>query len=178
MPTKKLTHAQIRPVKQRIEDELLSRPGVVGVDINEKVSDGKPTGELAIVVYVEKKKPKSQLSADEAIPTRRSSCIMPRSGLTRSCRSSMPPNTRRYTVESAWVHAVRCTSTRLMSPPPAITSSPARLGPSLRTGRQRWPWRSRIFMWRASTVAGRLATPNVSSPAWMAVPVQPTPLAR
>jgi hypothetical protein len=67
---KKLTHAQIRPVKQRIEDELLSRPGVVGVDINEKVSDGKPTGELAIVVYVEKKKPKSQLSAAEAIPAK------------------------------------------------------------------------------------------------------------
>jgi len=66
--TKKLTHVQIRPVKQRIEDELLSRPGVVGVDINEKVSNGKPTGELAIVVYVEKKKPKTQLGAGEAIP--------------------------------------------------------------------------------------------------------------
>ena len=68
MPAKKLTHAQIRPVKERIEDELLSRPGVTGVDINEKVSNGKPTGELSIVVYVEKKKPKSRLSAGEAIP--------------------------------------------------------------------------------------------------------------
>ena len=70
MATKKLTHADIRPVKQRIEDELLAKPGVVGVDINEKVSDGKPTGELAIVVYVEKKKSRSQLSAGEAIPAK------------------------------------------------------------------------------------------------------------
>lgn len=70
MPAKQMTHAMIRPVKERIEDELLSRPGVVGVDINEKVSDGKPTGELAIVVYVEKKKPRSQLSADQAIPAK------------------------------------------------------------------------------------------------------------
>jgi hypothetical protein len=68
MPAKKLTHAEIRPVKQRIEDELLARPGVVGVDINEKVSDGKPTGELSIVVYVKEKKPKGKLRAGEMIP--------------------------------------------------------------------------------------------------------------
>jgi hypothetical protein len=68
MAGERLTHAAIRPVKQRIEDELLARPGVVGVDINEKVSKGKPTGELAIVVYVEEKKPKGKLGAGEAIP--------------------------------------------------------------------------------------------------------------
>ncbi|MEN0015913.1 MAG: hypothetical protein AAGC46_21285, partial [Solirubrobacteraceae bacterium] len=65
---KRLTHADIRPVKQQIEDELLARPGVVGVDINEKVSDGAPTGQLAIVVYVEEKKPKSKLKGDQLIP--------------------------------------------------------------------------------------------------------------
>jgi hypothetical protein len=68
MAAKRLTHAEIRPVKQRIEDELLARPGVVGVDINEKVSGGQPTGELSIVVYVEEKKPKSRLGKDELIP--------------------------------------------------------------------------------------------------------------
>lgn len=68
MPSRRMTHAEIRPVKQRIEDELLSRPGVVGVDINEKTSGGKPTGELAIVVYVKKKRPKSQLRPEEVIP--------------------------------------------------------------------------------------------------------------
>lgn len=68
MAPQRLTHAEIRPVKQRIEDELLAQPGVVGVDINEKVSNGKPTGALAIVVYVEEKKPKSKLGKDEVIP--------------------------------------------------------------------------------------------------------------
>jgi hypothetical protein len=68
MIPKRLTHAEIRPVKQRIEDDLLAQPGVVGVDINEKVSDGQPTGKLAIVVYVEEKKAKSKLGKDEIIP--------------------------------------------------------------------------------------------------------------
>jgi hypothetical protein len=68
MAAERLTHAEIRPVKQRIEDDLLAQPGVVGVDINEKVSKGKPTGELSIVVYVEEKKPKSKLGKDEVIP--------------------------------------------------------------------------------------------------------------
>lgn len=68
MPARKLTHAAIRPVKERIEDELLARPGVVGVDINEKMKGGKPTGELSIVVYVEDKKPKAALDKANMIP--------------------------------------------------------------------------------------------------------------
>jgi hypothetical protein len=64
----RLTHAQIRPVKERIEDELLARPGVNGVDINEKVSGGKPTGELSIVVYVDEKQPKSRVAKADLIP--------------------------------------------------------------------------------------------------------------
>ncbi|MDX8055334.1 hypothetical protein SK571_38670 [Lentzea sp. BCCO 10_0798] len=42
----------IRPVKRMVEDEFLSRPGVIGVDIGEKVTRGRPTGKAAIVVYV------------------------------------------------------------------------------------------------------------------------------
>ncbi|MFD5827656.1 hypothetical protein [Lentzea sp. NPDC060358] len=44
--------AVIRPVKRMVEDEFLSRPGVIGVDIGEKVTGGMPTGRAAIVVYV------------------------------------------------------------------------------------------------------------------------------
>lgn len=44
--------AVIRPVKRMVEDEFLSRPGVIGVDIGEKFTDGRPTGRAAIVVYV------------------------------------------------------------------------------------------------------------------------------
>ncbi|MEV4902729.1 hypothetical protein AB0K08_15485 [Citricoccus sp. NPDC055426] len=44
--------AAIRPVKESVEDELLARPGVVGVDIGERVSGGHGTGELGILVFV------------------------------------------------------------------------------------------------------------------------------
>ncbi|MEU7480013.1 hypothetical protein AB0A63_28765 [Lentzea sp. NPDC042327] len=42
----------IRPVKRMVEDEFLARPGVIGVDIGEKYTGGRPTGRTAIVVYV------------------------------------------------------------------------------------------------------------------------------
>ena len=47
----------IRPVKESAEDDLIARDGVVAVDIAEKITDGQPTGQLSIVVFVEKKKP-------------------------------------------------------------------------------------------------------------------------
>lgn len=42
----------IRPIKRMVEDEFLARPGVIGVDIGEKYTGGRPTGRAAIVVYV------------------------------------------------------------------------------------------------------------------------------
>lgn len=60
--------AAIRPVKVRIEDDLIARQGVNAVDIAEKISNGKPTGELSIVVYVDKKVPLAKLSKAAAIP--------------------------------------------------------------------------------------------------------------
>ena len=60
--------AAIRPVKALAEDDLIGRPGVNMVDIAEKVSNGQPTGELAIVVYVDKKLPLSRLSKQQTIP--------------------------------------------------------------------------------------------------------------
>ncbi|MEO6019635.1 MAG: hypothetical protein ABIP45_05215 [Knoellia sp.] len=60
--------AAIRPVKESVEDELIARPGVVAVDIAEKETDGKKTGELSIVVFVEQKKPTGKLSKGAAIP--------------------------------------------------------------------------------------------------------------
>ena len=60
--------AAIRPVKESIEDELIAKPGVVAVDIAEKEKDGKKTGELSIVVFVEEKKPTSKLAKGAVIP--------------------------------------------------------------------------------------------------------------
>jgi hypothetical protein len=59
---------QIRPVKRRVEDQLIALPGVVGVDIGEKVSRGEPTGSQSIVVHVNKKVDVSRLPADQLIP--------------------------------------------------------------------------------------------------------------
>ncbi len=60
--------ALIRPVKESVEDELLAREGVVGVDIAEKISAGKPTGQVSIVVFVEKKKPGTRLAKGQMVP--------------------------------------------------------------------------------------------------------------
>ncbi|HRO95302.1 hypothetical protein [Citricoccus sp.] len=60
--------AAIKPVKEAIEDDLLARPGVVGVDIGEKVSHGKKTGEPSILVFVEHKKPVKALPPEEVVP--------------------------------------------------------------------------------------------------------------
>ena len=60
--------AEIRPVKESVEDDLIARPGVVAVDIAEKETDGQKTGELSIVVFVEQKKPTSELAQGAEIP--------------------------------------------------------------------------------------------------------------
>lgn len=68
MPDQAHTRSEIRPVKERIEDELLAIPGVNAVDINEKVTNGESTGRLSIVVFVDEKKAKSKLRKGEEIP--------------------------------------------------------------------------------------------------------------
>ena len=60
--------AEIRPVKESVEDRLLSHSGVVGVDIGEKITGGEPTGELGIVVYVREKKKEEHLKSAELVP--------------------------------------------------------------------------------------------------------------
>jgi hypothetical protein len=55
----------IRAVKEAVEDELLERPGVVGVDIGYKQVAGRPTDELAIRLLVEQK---WDVPADQRMP--------------------------------------------------------------------------------------------------------------
>ena len=56
---------ELRRVKEEVEGELLSRPGVTGVDIGYKEVAGRPTDRLAIRVLVEKKR---DVPEDEEIP--------------------------------------------------------------------------------------------------------------
>ena len=60
-----MSRESIRRVKKRIEEELLALPNVHAVDIGEKITNGKPTGELSIVVYVDQKK---NVAAKNTVP--------------------------------------------------------------------------------------------------------------
>jgi hypothetical protein len=55
----------VRCIKEAAEPRLLSLPGVQGVSVGYKQVGGKPTGTLAIIVYVEKKQ---DVPARDAIP--------------------------------------------------------------------------------------------------------------
>jgi len=63
-----LIRAGIRPVKRRVEVDLLSRRGVVGVDIGEKVTAGRRTGQIGIVVYVRHKYLAARLRPADLVP--------------------------------------------------------------------------------------------------------------
>ncbi|HEY5878166.1 MAG TPA: hypothetical protein VIU11_04605 [Nakamurella sp.] len=62
------SRAEVRPTKERVEDQLLALPGVTGVDINHKMTGGRDTGVLSIVVYVDEKKPKGEIPAGQEVP--------------------------------------------------------------------------------------------------------------
>ena len=62
------TVSDIKPVKEAREEELFKIPGVTGVGINYKIVGGQKTDELAIRVYVEKKKEPADIPEAEKIP--------------------------------------------------------------------------------------------------------------
>jgi hypothetical protein len=60
--------AKISAVIEKREPELYRYPNVVGLGASYRTKAGKPTDELCLVVYVEKKVPATQLSARDLIP--------------------------------------------------------------------------------------------------------------
>lgn len=60
-----LKRNHIQRIKQTVEGKLLARPGVTAIDIDYKITNGKKTNELAIIVFVEKKK---KVPSGEEIP--------------------------------------------------------------------------------------------------------------
>ena len=79
------TREQIRTTKRTVEDALIARPGVVGVDIGEKWSDGSPTGRQAIVVHVERKRAAGTCPTASASPAR--STASPPTSSSTACGS-------------------------------------------------------------------------------------------
>jgi hypothetical protein len=55
-------------VKQKYEDELMGKANVQGVGIGLQMREGKPTGDLSLVVMVTHKVPRSELEPDDLIP--------------------------------------------------------------------------------------------------------------
>jgi len=58
----------ILAVKQEHEDDLLSKPNVVGVAIGYRQIDGESTQTLALVVMVDRKIPLNLLTPEQQIP--------------------------------------------------------------------------------------------------------------
>lgn len=59
---------KIAAIQARHEAELMRYPNVVGVAEGITTKRGKPTGETCLVVYVERKVPKSKLKKGEILP--------------------------------------------------------------------------------------------------------------
>ncbi len=59
---------EVQITKETREPELLRLPNVVGVGIGFKEVKGKPTDELALLVYVEQKLPRKDLDPDAIVP--------------------------------------------------------------------------------------------------------------
>lgn len=60
--------AVIRPIKRAVEDQLLDLPGVTAVDIGEKRTSGRSTGQQVIVVSVANKLPADRLASELQVP--------------------------------------------------------------------------------------------------------------
>lgn len=60
--------ANITEVIEKRETEIYKYPNVVGLGASYRMKAGKPTDELCLVVYVEKKVPAAQLSKRDIIP--------------------------------------------------------------------------------------------------------------
>jgi hypothetical protein len=58
----------LKKIKKRVKQKLLKRKGVNGVGFGRKITDGKPTGEIAIRVYVDKKIDDNDISSKRRIP--------------------------------------------------------------------------------------------------------------
>ncbi|HYI14577.1 MAG TPA: hypothetical protein VEX37_04260 [Thermomicrobiales bacterium] len=56
---------RVRAVKAAAEQDLMRRPGVNAVGIGRKITNGQPTDELVIVVWVDDKR---DVPADQKIP--------------------------------------------------------------------------------------------------------------
>src|SRR5437763_1851492 len=63
-----VTEDEALAIKTRVAPQLLVLPGVTAVGLGSKETGGRPTGELALKVFVTVKRPAGQVAAAELIP--------------------------------------------------------------------------------------------------------------
>jgi hypothetical protein len=68
-PDRQAASLRAQEVRRAYEQELLSKPNVVGIGVGVTEKGGQPTGEVGVVVLVDKKLPKDQLSPEDIIPS-------------------------------------------------------------------------------------------------------------
>jgi hypothetical protein len=61
-------YERVKRVKEKYEDFLLSKEGVVGCSIGYKVVGGRKTEKLSIVCLVKEKKPEENLKKSDLVP--------------------------------------------------------------------------------------------------------------
>jgi hypothetical protein len=68
-PDRQAASLRAQEVRRTYEQELLSKPNVVGVGVGVTEKGGQPTGQVGVVVLVDKKMPIDQLNPQDLIPT-------------------------------------------------------------------------------------------------------------
>lgn len=68
MSRKESHYEKVKRVKDKYEDFLMSKEGVVGCSIGYKVVGGKKTEKLSIVCLVKEKKPAERLKKSDLVP--------------------------------------------------------------------------------------------------------------
>ena len=63
-----MTH-DINEIKDKVKEIMASTPNLTGVSFGHKIANGQQTGDLSIVYFVKEKKPLSELSPEEVIPS-------------------------------------------------------------------------------------------------------------
>lgn len=62
--------AELLEIKERAAAVFMAMPGVTGVGIGGRLREGRPTGEVVIKVFVERKRPVAELPAGQLLPQR------------------------------------------------------------------------------------------------------------
>lgn len=64
-----MEYTAVAQTKQSVKNEIMSKPGIVGLGVGYKTTEGESTGELSVVVMVREKVPLAALDPTQIVPT-------------------------------------------------------------------------------------------------------------